>query len=127
LTRAAQRRAAERLFLLGDAAGYIEPFTGEGIAWALAAGKMVAPLAKRAVHGWQPGMTRQWEITYQRLLGNRQRICRTVATVLRSAWLTHTIIRILALAPIFAAPLTSYLGERQATSPRRLALTGRSV
>ncbi len=38
LTRQARRRAAERLFLIGDAAGYIEPFTGEGMAWALAAG-----------------------------------------------------------------------------------------
>ncbi len=128
LTRMAQRRAAERLFLLGDAAGYIEPFTGEGIAWALAAGKMVAPLAVQSVNGWQPDMTRQWEITYQSLLGNRQRVCRAVATVLRSPWLTHAIIRILALAPIFAAPLTSYLGERKVTPPRRrLALPGRSV
>ena len=45
LTRQARRLAAERVFVLGDAAGYVEPFTGEGMAWALAAGVAVAPLA----------------------------------------------------------------------------------
>ena len=40
--------AAERVFLLGDAAGYVEPFTGEGMAWAVTSGIAVAPLALRA-------------------------------------------------------------------------------
>ena len=29
--------AAERVFLIGDATGYVEPFTGEGMSWALSA------------------------------------------------------------------------------------------
>src|SRR5262249_28726158 len=45
LTRRARPLAGTRLFLLGDAAGYVEPFTGEGIAWSLAAGRAIAPLA----------------------------------------------------------------------------------
>ena len=45
LTRQARQVAAERLFVVGDAAGYVEPFTGEGMAWALASGTAVAPLA----------------------------------------------------------------------------------
>ena len=35
LTRRESRLAANRLFLLGDAAGYAEPFTGEGMTWAV--------------------------------------------------------------------------------------------
>ena len=39
LTRRAPSLAAERVFVLGDAAGYVEPFTGEGMAWALASAR----------------------------------------------------------------------------------------
>ncbi len=37
-TRRTRPLADARVFVLGDAAGYVEPFTGEGIAWALASG-----------------------------------------------------------------------------------------
>ena len=90
LTRQARRRAAERLFLIGDAAGYIEPFTGEGMAWALAAGQAVAPLAARAVQQWQPQYAPQWEARSRRLLGRRQAVCRVVAAVLRWPRMTRT-------------------------------------
>jgi flavin-dependent dehydrogenase len=123
LTRRARRRAAERLFLIGVAAGYIEPFTGEGISWALAAGRSVAPLAAQAVRGWHPGLAQQWEATYECLLGQRQRVCRAVAAVLRSSWLTGTIVRLLAFAPVLAAPLTRYLGERNADLLRHPGLS----
>jgi flavin-dependent dehydrogenase len=33
---------ARRIFRVGDAAGYVEPFTGEGIGWALAGGRILA-------------------------------------------------------------------------------------
>ncbi|MEC7846877.1 MAG: FAD-dependent oxidoreductase, partial [Gemmatimonadota bacterium] len=35
LTRRLSSLGEERLFLVGDAAGYVEPFTGEGMGWAL--------------------------------------------------------------------------------------------
>jgi flavin-dependent dehydrogenase len=36
LTRRTPRPAGHRVLVVGDAAGYVEPFTGEGMAWALA-------------------------------------------------------------------------------------------
>lgn len=33
--------ASQRILRIGDAAGYVEPFTGEGIGWALASARMV--------------------------------------------------------------------------------------
>jgi flavin-dependent dehydrogenase len=110
LTRRARRRASHRLFLIGDAAGYIEPFTGEGMAWALTAGRAVAPLAARAAQEWHPDLARAWERTYRQLLGRRQLVCEGVAALLRSPWLTRTVVRLLARAPALAAPLTRYLG-----------------
>ena len=38
LTRTTRPVAADRVFLIGDATGYVEPFTGEGMAWALDVG-----------------------------------------------------------------------------------------
>ncbi len=110
LTRQARRRAAERLFLIGDAAGYIEPFTGEGMAWALAAGKAAAPLAERAAERWHPRFAQEWEAIYRRLLGPRQLVCRAVAAVLRSPRSMRIAVRWLALAPALAMPVTRYLG-----------------
>ena len=34
--------ASRRILRIGDAAGYVEPFTGEGIGWALASGRILA-------------------------------------------------------------------------------------
>jgi flavin-dependent dehydrogenase len=110
LTCQVRHRASERLFLIGDAAGYIEPFTGEGMAWALAAGRAVAPVAARAVRRWHPGLAREWEAIYRRLIEPRQLVCRAVAAVLRSPWLTRTVVRLLTLAPRLALPATHYLG-----------------
>src|ERR1043165_2004376 len=54
LTRSVFPPAAERVFLLGDAAGYVEPFTGEGMAWGLVSATRVVPLALRACRQWDP-------------------------------------------------------------------------
>lgn len=113
LTRQPRRRAGERLFLIGDAAGYIEPFTGEGMAWALAAGRAAAPLAAQAAKNWHPHLARQWEARYRCLLGPRQVICRIVAAVLRSPGMTRTAVRMLARVPALATPITYYLGARE--------------
>jgi flavin-dependent dehydrogenase len=114
LTRRARRRADHRLFLIGDAAGYIEPFTGEGMAWALTVGRAVAPLAAQAVEHWHPRLAREWDALYRRLLAPRQLVCRAVAAALRSPWLTRTFVRLLSLAPSLATPMTRYLGCAEA-------------
>src|SRR5262249_18476519 len=54
LARRASRVAGERLFVVGDSAGYVEPFTGEGIAWALDAGVALTSLAVEAAREWTP-------------------------------------------------------------------------
>jgi menaquinone-9 beta-reductase len=113
LTRQARQHAGERLFLIGDAAGYVEPFTGEGMAWALAAGRAAAPLAAQAAERWHPQLARQWELEYRRLLGRRQLVCQAIAEVLRSPGLMRTALRLLARAPALAMPMTHYLGARK--------------
>ncbi|HXG11788.1 MAG TPA: FAD-dependent monooxygenase [Gemmataceae bacterium] len=105
LTRQLPRPAAERLFVLGDAAGYIEPFTGEGIAWALASAVSLAPLAACACRGWSAALADEWARLHRRQLGRRQRLCRAVTAALRHPSLVRLAVGVLAWMPALAQPL----------------------
>lgn len=91
---------AERVLALGDAAGYVEPFTGEGIGWALATARAVVPFA---MQGWSEAMHRLWPREVQRAV--RSRTCRATAAVLRHPRLLGSLLPLLAAAPGLAAPL----------------------
>ena len=90
LSRQTRPIAGERFFVLGDAAGYVEPFTGEGMAWALGAGLDVAPLAARGIEHWDPSLPEAWFLVHRRHVLRRQRLCRGVATLLRQPWLVRS-------------------------------------
>jgi geranylgeranyl reductase family protein len=51
LTRAPLPCAHENLFLIGDAAHVVEPFTGEGIYYALRSGELAAGAIAKIIHG----------------------------------------------------------------------------
>ena len=105
LTRQAPALGGHRLFVLGDAAGYIEPFTGEGMAWALAGAALVAPLAHRGARLWDPDLVAQWRGAYHRKVTRRQIICRITADLLRRPAATRVTVGALAVAPWLARPL----------------------
>ncbi len=79
LTRHSLRVAAKRLLVLGDAAGYVEPFTGEGMTWAMLSAVSVAPLANQWLRTRQDGNRRftdladSWSREHRSLVARRQR------------------------------------------------------
>jgi menaquinone-9 beta-reductase len=109
LTRRTKPLALERLFLLGDAASYVEPYTGEGIAWALTSGHAVAPLALQAIERWEPQLARAWSKVHRRLIGRRQILCRATALTLRQPWLAPLAFGVLSCVPGSAAFLINRL------------------
>ncbi|HEV3384064.1 MAG TPA: NAD(P)/FAD-dependent oxidoreductase [Gemmata sp.] len=111
LTRKPAHIAAYRLFAVGDAAGYIEPFTGEGMAWAIISARLVAPIAVRAIDNWNEGQAEEWEALHRRVLGPRQRRCKVVARVLRSPLLRQLAVRSLSLFPYLARPVIASLNH----------------
>ena len=113
LTRTPRRRGGERWLAIGDAAGYVEPFTGEGMAWALASGRAVVPVIENALStsNWNPAAILEWERVYQRTIRRRQGLCRLISLVLRSPWLCQASIRALSVAPWLAVPVTSTLNQ----------------
>jgi len=108
LTRSPGCIAGERWFAVGDAAGYVEPFTGEGMAWALASGAAVAPLAVRE---WSPSLAAEWKATHRRIVQDRQSLCRIVSRVLRSPRLTAVAVRLLGIAPSLSQPVIARLNR----------------
>jgi len=106
LTRQAPRLGGLRHFVLGDAAGYVEPFTGEGMAWALAGATQVAPLALRgASRGWDDDLLARWRAAYRRSVKRRQLVCRISARMLRSPRATNVVVRVLSVIPGLSRPL----------------------
>ncbi len=114
LTRRTSRPAAERILALGDAAGYVEPFTGEGIAWALASALAVAPLADRLAGRWDPAAGWTWTALHRRAVAGRQRTCRVVAEVLRHPRLARVAIHLLGRLPGLAGPVVRHLNAPMA-------------
>ncbi len=107
LTRTTTPIAAERLFVLGDAAGYVEPFTGEGIGWALASAVAVAPLACAAIECWRPQLTIAWSREHSRVVRYRQRICRTLAMLLKHPTCVRVAMTVLPWLPWLTRRLVS--------------------
>lgn len=112
LTRRATSVAARRLFVLGDAAGYVEPFTGEGIAWATSAAVAVAPLACQAALEWNDELAAQWRRRYASMVRQRQWLCRAMAFGLKRPLLVRAGLRILSRMPGLATPVTHRLNAR---------------
>jgi 2-polyprenyl-6-methoxyphenol hydroxylase-like FAD-dependent oxidoreductase len=112
LTRQTRPLAGDRIFLIGDAAGYVEPFTGEGIAWALISAQAVVPLVLSAIDGWDQGLGQAWSRLHRRLIGRRQFVCRAVAAGLRRPWLASVGFEVLSRVPAAAG-----FGLRHRTAP----------
>jgi menaquinone-9 beta-reductase len=111
LTRDLRIPAARRLFVVGDAAGYVEPFTGEGMAWALAGAERLAPLAARAAAAWDDGLRLEWMRDRQDRIRIDQRWCRIVARGLRQPAFTAVAVALLAQFPSLARPLLERAGS----------------
>ena len=111
LTRRAKSVAGAGWFAVGDAAGYVEPFTGEGMAWAVMSATALAPIAARAVAKWDDALAREWESAHSRVIGKRQRVCRVVSRVLRSPMLTMLAVRALRALPLLSRPVIASLNR----------------
>ncbi len=93
LTRTSSRSAATRLFVLGDSVGYVEPFTGEGMSWAMQAATLLAPLARRGIDRWSDSLESDWNTTLQSKVIRNQWTCRLISKVLRSPMWTSLMLQ----------------------------------
>jgi flavin-dependent dehydrogenase len=106
LTRSAAPVAgmAGRILRVGDAVGYVEPFTGEGMGWALVGGRLAADALLASPS--PAAAYREAQVAFAR---QHHRRCRRIAAVLRHPWLVGSAIRVAAAAPWMAEPLVPML------------------
>jgi flavin-dependent dehydrogenase len=120
LTRCLTSPAARGIFVLGDAAGYVEPFTGEGMAWAFSGAEAVVPFVRRAVESHAPGLEDEWVRAYASSVGREQRWCRVMAHLLRSPALVAFLVVLLRRRPGLARPVLAHLAPRSRPAPGRI-------
>lgn len=103
LSRRRRRVAGERVFVVGDAAGYSEPFTGEGMTWAMLEGLAVAPWVMRCVGDasaeaaleTEAGWEREWRASHD---GGRRRAS-LIGRVLDRPGLTRVLVSLSSVWP----------------------------
>jgi 2-polyprenyl-6-methoxyphenol hydroxylase-like FAD-dependent oxidoreductase len=104
LTRTPVQIAGPGWFAIGDAAGYVEPFTGEGMAWAISGAAAAVPFILR-------NDPEGWIREHRRIIGRRQRTCRGLARLLRRPGIYSWVVRGLNRFPGVARPIVRALNQ----------------
>lgn len=106
LTRSAETVAgvSGRIFRVGDAAGYVEPFTGEGMGWALTGGRLAADALLTA-----SSPAAAYGRSFAAFARRHHRRCRHLATAIRHPRLVGAAIRVASATPGLAAALVPML------------------
>ncbi|MCA9059467.1 MAG: FAD-dependent monooxygenase [Planctomycetaceae bacterium] len=112
LSRTSPLLASDRVLLLGDSTGYVEPFTGEGMAWAIVAAVAVQPIVHAVVSdGWRVEHRALWQQRFAAKVGNSQRICRFLSRSLQFPWLLHPMLTACQLFPFVAQGMVRRLNR----------------
>lgn len=80
LTRTRGAVAEPGLFAVGDACGYVEPFSGEGVGWALLSAELAAPAVMASIAG-DPRAHLDYDASWRSRVGAHRRAARRL-----SAW-----------------------------------------
>lgn len=82
LTSHTRPLGAHRCLLIGDAAEYVEPFTGEGIGWAMRSAVLASDLMRDGIDKWNTRIAQRWETLYAGRLARQQWRCRLISQLL---------------------------------------------
>ncbi len=124
-----RRRAAPGALLAGDAAGYVDPLTGQGVHRALVTGRAAASaaaaLAGARRRARREAVRRRYRLELRRLLGPGRTLQKIVDAVCRRPRLVEVVGRLLAARPGLARIFVDVTGDRLTppalVDPRRLA------
>jgi flavin-dependent dehydrogenase len=109
LTRQTRPLGSDRCLLVGDAASYVEPFTGEGVGWALQSAVLACSLLTNQRDAWDAELPARWKKIHDRAFGRHQRNCRRIVQLLRNKTVRTVVLWSLRRAPILARPVVRRL------------------
>ena len=81
LTRHRHKLGGDRVLAVGDACGYVEPFTGEGIAWAIRGAMEVVRVLPERGQAWDESIVAAWQLHHAKAV--RTHWCRALRRVAR--------------------------------------------
>ena len=106
------------LLAIGDAAGYVEPFTGEGMAWAMRTAKLAAEAIVASNWGCslpgtdnRPSAGEEYSQRYGRVLAKRRLPCRMLTSTLRNRVGRMVLFSILGRFPGLAKPFIGLINS----------------
>lgn len=106
--------------LVGDSAGFYDPFTGEGVTLALRSAELAAEAAHRSLrHSAAPGVLWEYEQSRAAATVDKFRLNRLLQRVVAWPWLSNAMARRLARRPDLADQLVGIAGD---LVPARTAL-----
>lgn len=105
-----RRRAVggHRLLAVGDACGYVEPFTGEGIAWAISGAREAASMLPASAEAWRPDIPRQWNSHHTATVQTTW--CRALRQLMRFPAVAKAGISLAAILPAVAQAIAGRIG-----------------
>lgn len=124
LARVARRLSAPGVLLVGDAAGFFDPFTGEGLYRALRGAELAADAVLDALHQHDPARAAptSYEAACHAAFQHKRLVAGLVQIVIQRSWLIDHVARRLAQRPTLARTLADVTADRR---PARLALSPR--
>ena len=112
LRRAPVAAAYRRLFFVGDAARVVEPFTGEGIYYALHSGELAADASIALLRGDDAEATRRYAAAHEQLYRGRLWVNRIARTAVLSPRATSLLLRAAVIRPAVLRALTAKIVRR---------------
>jgi flavin-dependent dehydrogenase len=116
LARRVRRVAGPGYLLVGDAAGFLDPFTGEGVHRALRGGELAADAVEQALRR-SDRIPTGYEAARRAAFADKQRICLLVQLFLAMPPLFSRVLEHLADRPSVARQLAGVLGDYQPAAP----------
>jgi flavin-dependent dehydrogenase len=113
--------------LVGDAAGFYDPLTGEGVFAALRGAELLADVAGAALG--RAELTLETTVEYERrrreAFGAKEHVTHALQTIVRRRWLANAVARCLARRPSVLDTLMGVIGDYVPPRALRGAVTGR--
>ena len=111
LTRRRVELGGHRVLAIGDSCGYIEPFTGEGMAWAILGACEAVRLLPASANSWPADLAERWKQVHNLAIRSRQKWCRALRPMVRHPRLAAVGLAVAGVWPAVGSFITDRVGR----------------